>query len=123
MRQGKGHDLRYIGVVQQHTVNFQRADLFVLPSFHEGYGMVLDEATARGLPIVASDAGAIPSTIPAGAGLLVPPGDSKALAAALRQFMQDEALRHSLQCAARLARNSLQSWEQSTREFEAALTW
>ncbi len=115
----------FTGEADDTTLNalYQQTDLFVLPSYHEGYGMVLDEAIARGLPIVASNAGAIPSTVPAGAGLLVPPGDSDSLAAALRRFMEDETLRHSLQSAARLARNSLQSWEQSSREFEAALTW
>ncbi len=117
--------VRFTGEADDATLNelYEQADLFVLPSYHEGYGMVLDEAIARGLPIIASDAGAIPSTVPAAAGLLVPPGDSEALADALRRFMEDQGLRHSLQSAARSARNSLQSWEQSTREFEAALTW
>ena len=117
--------VHFSGEADDETLSalYQQADLFVLPSYHEGYGMVLDEAIARGLPIVASDAGAIPSTIPTNAGLLVPPGNSDALAAALRRFMEDEVLRHSMQSAARSARNSLRSWEQSTREFEAALTW
>ncbi len=115
----------FTGEADDATLNalYQQADLFVLPSYHEGYGMVLDEAIARGLPIVASDAGAIPSTVPAGSGLLVPPGNADALAEALRQFMQNQLVRQSLQRTAKLARNSLQSWEQSTREFEAALTW
>lgn len=117
--------VHFSGEADEENLNalYQQADLFVLPSYHEGYGMVLDEAIARGLPIVASDAGAIPSTIPSGAGLLVPPGNSDALAASLRRFMEDDVLRHAMQKAARAARHSLRSWEQSTREFEAALVW
>ncbi|WP_205737919.1 glycosyltransferase family 4 protein [Granulosicoccus antarcticus] len=120
-----GERVSFTGEADEATLNalYQQADLFVLASYHEGYGMVLVEAIARGLPIVASDAGAIPSTIPTGAGILVSPGNATALAEALRQFMQDDVLRQSLQNAAKTARTSLQSWEQSTREFEAALTW
>ena len=72
---------------------YDRADLFVLASYHEGYGMVLAEALARGLPVISTTAGAIPDTVPDDAGLLVPPGDPQALAAALRQVMTAPELR------------------------------
>ena len=72
---------------------YDRADLFVLASYHEGYGMVLAEALARGLPVVSTSAGAIPDTVPEDAGLLVPPGDARALAAALRQVISEPELR------------------------------
>ena len=54
---------------------YRKADAFVLPSFHEGYGMVFAEAMAHGLPLIATTAGAIPDTVSRKAALLVPPGD------------------------------------------------
>ncbi len=65
-------------------------DIFVLPSLNEGMGRVLVEAMAAGKPIVASNVGGIPDLVQHGYnGLLVPPGDEKALAAAIRQLIDD----------------------------------
>ena len=63
---------------QSVTHAYRTADAFVLPSFHEGYGMVFAEAMAHGLPLIATTAGAIPETVSLEAALLVPPGDSAA---------------------------------------------
>jgi glycosyltransferase involved in cell wall biosynthesis len=60
------------------------ADLFVLPSYHEGYGIAIAEAAGHGLPVIASDAGAIPEAVAGARHRLVPPGDIAALADALR---------------------------------------
>lgn len=100
---------------------YMQADLFVLPSFHEGYGMVLDEAISYGLPIIASDAGAISQTVPMGAGLLVPPGDAEALAEALSLFIDNETTRDKLRGHALDARSTQRSWKQAALEFEVAL--
>lgn len=97
--------------------HYRQADLFVLASYHEGYGMVLDEALAYGLPIVASNAGAISDTVPEGAGLLVPPGQASELSEALRHFMTDEALRSRLRRGAQTARQNRRSWQQASSEF------
>lgn len=108
----RGHELeRY----------YHQADLFVLASHYEGYGMVLDEALARGLPIVATRAGAIPDTVPAGAGMLVPAGDALALAGALGRLMADAALRVRMAVAARNAAAALPSWEQASGRFAVTL--
>lgn len=96
---------------------YDRADLFVLASHHEGYGMVLTEALARGLPIVSTTAGAIPETVPAGAGRLVPPGDATALASALRVLLTDRKSYRELAAGAADARLMLSSWEDAARQF------
>jgi glycosyltransferase involved in cell wall biosynthesis len=100
---------------------YDAADLFVLPSFHEGYGMALAEALARGLPIVSTTAGAIPDTVPAAAGILVPPGDPQALAAALRRVLTEPDLRRRLAAGARAARSTLPTWAVAAGTFAAEL--
>lgn len=100
---------------------YDRADLFVLASYHEGYGMVLAEALARGLPIVATKAGAIPGTVPPSAGMLVEPGDCAAFAGALRQIMSEPSLRDLLCAGAASERERLPGWADAVRAFSAEL--
>jgi glycosyltransferase involved in cell wall biosynthesis len=100
---------------------YYRADVLVLASYHEGYGMVLTEALARGLPVVATRAGAIPETVPAAAGLLVAPGDPPALASALRKVMTEPGVRARLLAGARAARRRLPSWNDAVRAFAVEL--
>ena len=100
---------------------YQQTDLLVLPSFHEGYGMALAEALARGLPIVSTSAGAIPDTVPASAGLLVPPGDAAALTQALARVIDEPALRTQLAAGARAARQTLPDWPTVSARFAQVL--
>jgi glycosyltransferase involved in cell wall biosynthesis len=100
---------------------YERADLFVLPSYMEGYGMALAEAVAHGVPVVSTTAGAIPETVPANAGVLVPPGDSRALQRALASLMDDPAKRAALAAHARAASAALPTWRSSAAKFAAAL--
>jgi glycosyltransferase involved in cell wall biosynthesis len=100
---------------------YERADMFVLPSFLEGYGMALAEAVAFGLPVISTTAGAIPETVPANASVLVEPGDSRALAKALASGIDDPARRAVLAANARAARAALPTWATSATKFAAAL--
>lgn len=100
---------------------YRAADLFVLASHHEGYGMALAEALAHGLPVVSTRAGAIAETVPAAAGLLVAPGDAAALREALARVMDDADLRKRLAAAARAAGTALPDWAGASRRFAAEL--
>ena len=99
---------------------YRKADAFVLPSFHEGYGMVYAEAMTYGLPVVATTAGAIPETVPAGAGLLVRPGDEPGLARALGRLISEPLLAAELAKASGAAGARLRDWRQTTEAWETA---
>ena len=122
-RHGLGARVHLHGPVHADALQdfYDRADVFVLPSLHEGYGMALAEALARGLPVLSSRAGAIADTVPCTAGLLVPPGDSMALRKALARLIDEPALRAQLAAGARAARQQLPSWAQAVQQFADAL--
>ena len=98
---------------------YAAADLLVLASYAETYGMVVTEALARGVPVLATDVGGVTEALGRGAdgtrpGLLVPPGDPAALGAALRAWLGDAELRGRLRRAARERRASLRGWPATT---------
>ena len=99
--------------------SYSAADVLVLPSRAETYGMVVAEALARGLPVVAANVGGVPEALGHGAdgtrpGLLVPPDDAAALRDALRAWLEDGDLRRQLRRAARERRESLADWSTTT---------
>jgi glycosyltransferase involved in cell wall biosynthesis len=89
---------------------YDEADVFVSASWFEGYGMALAEAMARGLPLVASTGGAAAETVPDGAGLKAPPGDTNALRQALRRLIADSRLRRDLADGSWAAGRHLPRW-------------
>ncbi|MFQ5689752.1 MAG: glycosyltransferase family 4 protein [Gemmatimonadota bacterium] len=96
---------------------YERADLFCHPSLQEGFGIVLLEAMAAGLPIVASRAGAIPEVVPDGvAGLLVDGRSPSALAAALVRLLRDPLLASRMGAAGR-RRVRRYSWPSVAEDF------
>jgi glycosyltransferase involved in cell wall biosynthesis len=99
--------------------SYATADLLVLASRTEAYGMVVIEALARGLPVVATDVGGLSEALGRAAdgsrpGLLVAPDDPVELGAALRAWLGDAALRARLRRAARERRESLPRWSTTT---------
>ncbi len=100
---------------------YRRAAIFCLPSVQEGFGIVFLEAMAAGLPIVATTAAAVPEVVPASqAGLLAPPGDVQALAAALAELLERPALRAAFGA---YGREHVQryDWSHVARRFLAAV--
>ncbi|HLG45755.1 MAG TPA: glycosyltransferase family 4 protein [Reyranella sp.] len=100
---------------------YAAADLFVLASRFEGYGMAFAEALAHGLPVIGTTGGATPYTVPASAGRLVAPGDVGALTEALRELIDDDGKRRALAAGARAAAAHLPSWEESGVQFSDLL--
>ena len=108
---------------------YASADLVVHPSRAETYGMVLSEALARGIPVVASDVGGTSEALgmaervrgAEAPGLLVAPGDVDALAAALRLWLSDADARRRLRAAALERRGDLPSWDATVVAVHDAL--
>lgn len=106
--------------------SYAAADLFVLPSLAETYGMVITEALARGLPVLATGVGGVPEALglaPDGTrpGILVEPGDPVALAEALRGWLTDPAQRRDLRAAAAGRRDTLPVWDDTARRLSEIL--
>lgn len=105
---------------------YDRADLLVLPSHAETYGMVVTEALARGIPVLASKVGGVPDALgraPDGElpGMLVPPGDETALADALRSWRDDPDLRKRLRAAAVARARTLEGWAEAAARLRGIL--
>ncbi len=109
--------IRLLGPVGDEALAdlYDCADLFVMSSHYEGYGMVLTEALSRGLPIVATTGGAAAETVPNGAALKVEPGSPRALAWTLGRAIEDGKIRQALSDAAWEAASRLPRWEDTTR--------
>jgi glycosyltransferase involved in cell wall biosynthesis len=106
--------------------SYATADLMVLASRAETYGMVVTEALARGLPVVAADVGGLKEALGHGAdgilpGALVRPDDPPALGAALRAWLGDAELRRRWRKAARERRESLSGWSTTTSVIASVL--
>jgi glycosyltransferase involved in cell wall biosynthesis len=100
---------------------YDEADVFVLPTLFEGYGMAVAEALARGLPVISTNTGAIPDLLSDGAGLLLDVGNGDQLEAALSRVLQDEELRRRLGANARRTRMRLSTWDDAAQTLGTAL--
>lgn len=102
--------IEFVGTIADLGREYAQADIFVLPSSFEGYGMAFAEALSFGLPIVAARTGAVPDLVPESAGILVPPANASELANALSRLLTDPALRQQLQLGAQQVAHSLPTW-------------
>ncbi|WP_425548638.1 glycosyltransferase family 4 protein [Amycolatopsis ultiminotia] len=125
---GPGNRIRFTGPRTGPGLDaaYERADLLVLPSRAETYGMVVTEALARGIPVLASDVGGVAGALghaPGGEvpGLLVPPGDVAELAGALRRWTKQPGLRNRLRTAARTRAGTLEGWPAAAARLGRAL--
>ena len=112
-----------LGVPELDTL-YHSASMFVLATHYEGYGMVLAEALARGLPVLSTRGGAVPDTVPPEAGVLVPPGEEEALAVALEELLsgpEGAARRTELAEGSLRHGRSLPTWGDAALAFERAV--
>ncbi|MEV6946539.1 glycosyltransferase family 4 protein [Streptomyces sp. NPDC051172] len=144
---GLGHDPEYVAqlrlLIKEHGLqdrihlagpqagaeldaSYNAADLMVLTSYAETYGMAVTEALARGIPVLATDVGGLPEAVgraPDGGvpGILVPPEDPAALAAELRGWFGEADVRRRLKAAARGRRAALDGWATTARSLAGVL--
>ncbi len=123
-----GDRVRFSGpqVGAELEARYAAADLLVLASYAETYGMVVTEALARGIPVLATAVDGVPEALgraPDGGlpGLLVPSDDPAALPAALRRWLTDAELRQRLKIAARDRRAMLEGWQMTTHRLAEVL--
>jgi glycosyltransferase involved in cell wall biosynthesis len=115
---GRPGAVRLLGVVPEEMLPalYAGAEAFVLPSLHEGFGLPVVEAMACGVPVVASDRGALPETC-GDAALLVDPTDPHAVADAIDAAIGDERL-----AAAGIARAAEFSWERTAKNVDIVIS-
>ncbi len=104
---------------------YRRTTALVLPSLFEGFGLPVAEAMACGTPVVAARAGSLPEVVGEDeqGGMLVPPGDAKALAESIHKIMSRPALAKELGAKARARVEALFSWERTARETTEVYRW
>ena len=125
---GLGDRIRFVGPLTGADLDgaYAFADLLVHPSRAETYGMVITEALARAIPVVATDVGGIPGALGRDAagdrpGCLVAADDADALAAALRGWLTDPGRRVDWRRAALARRGTLAGWSTTAELLDHAL--
>jgi len=94
---------------------YSRAEIAVVPSLYEGFGLPASEAMACGVPVIASSGGALPEVV-GNAGILVPPGEPEPLAEAIKRLLKDKQLQRELGEAGRKRVQQEFNWEQAANK-------
>jgi len=103
--------------VEELVRHYVRAEVAVVPSLYEGFGIPAAEAMACGVPVVATTAGALPEVVEnETTGILVPPRDANALAKAIRRLLRDEPLRQAMGAEGRRRVESNFTWEKAAEK-------
>ena len=123
----KRHRVHFSGPLTDVAAAYARADVLVLTSRAESYGMVVTEALARGLPVISRDVGGVSEALgrtPDGTspGLLVGSDDPRGLEQALRRWLGDPGERARLRAAAASRRRTLGGWSQTAAALSEVLT-
>ena len=121
--------VRFTGPLKREDLDtvYAASDVLVLASRGETYGMVVTEALARGLPVIASAVGGLPQALGHGSdggrpGMLVPPDHPAALADALRAWLGDADLRQQLRLSAEQRRVTLPGWSATASQVARVIT-
>lgn len=123
IKAGLNDRIHLLGALEQAALDQQyaQADLFVLASHYEGYGMAYAQAMSWGLPIIGTTGGAIAETVVEGTGILVPPGDVVTLSRAIQYLLEHPENRAKMAHASFKHASALPSWSDAASAFAQAL--
>jgi glycosyltransferase involved in cell wall biosynthesis len=114
-----GRRIRFVEDVTEAL--WMQADLFVLTSYFEGYGVAIAEALRRGLPLAVTNVGTVPTLVGPEAGVVCAPGDAEQISKAIRRLVFDRTLRHDMAEVAWESGQSLPSWDEQAKRLAALL--
>jgi L-malate glycosyltransferase len=116
---GVADSVQFTGVVEEIEPVLQQADLLLLPSQTESFGLVALEAMASGIPVIASDVGGLPEVVTHGeTGFLAPVGDVERMGDYAIRLLTDQDLHHRFAHAARERAAAHFGYEQVVRQYE-----
>ncbi|AGB33684.1 hexosyltransferase [Natrinema pellirubrum DSM 15624] len=116
---GIQEQVRFLGYVDDGDLPelYSSADVFILPSKYEGFGLVLLEAIACGTPVIGADAGGIPTAVDDGVDGCVVERNEGSLAGAIKEMIQDDQMREEMEKASIQDRKS-RSWDRAIQQTE-----
>lgn len=117
--------IEFLGHINRDRIDelFHITDIFILPSSHESYGMVIKEAASYGIPIITTNVGAIPEIVEhEESALLIPPKDHTAIKKAIIRLLDDEKLRKKIAKGAFNSVDFSYNWDVAGKKFYSILS-